>query len=66
MSLSLAGIFVNEKGEIWSRIYKMEQDLQEQDLQDEQDMSRIFKICKIFRMSFRPNRSAGACSPQED
>ena len=29
-------------------------------------MSRIFKICKIFRMSFRPNRRAGACSPQQD
>ena len=29
-------------------------------------MSRIFKICKIFRMSFRPNRHAGACPPQQD
>ncbi len=29
-------------------------------------MSGIFKICKIFRMSFCPNRHAGACSPQQD
>ena len=29
-------------------------------------MSRIYKIGKIFRMSFRPNRSAGACRPQQD
>ena len=31
-----------------------------------QDMSRIFKIGKIFRMSFCPNRRAGACLPQQD
>ena len=29
-------------------------------------MSRIFKICKIFRMSFHPNRRAGACLPRQD
>ena len=29
-------------------------------------MSRIFKICKISRISFRPNRRAGACPPQQD